>query len=178
MKRVSFRKVAALVFAAALCVSMATAAGAQLRKGTKAPEFRLKSVTGKMMSLSQIRKDPQRPGKNRVVVLDFWATYCEPCKMEFPIFQKLQRKYGKDGLVVVGIACDREGMSLVAPFVKAKKLGYTVLVDPNMVAKSAYRVRFYPTTFIIDRSGIIRAVHVGYTPEVGNQLEADIKPLL
>lgn len=178
MRRISFRTAALLGIAAGISLIFAVTAVAQLRDGAKAPEFKLKTLTGKTVSLSQIRKDPKRPGKNRVVVLDFWATYCDPCKMEIPIFKRMQDKYGKDGLVIVGIAEDREGLRVVGPFAKTQKFNYTILLDPTGIAKSAYRVRFYPTTFIIDRGGVIRSVHVGYTPGFADELEQDIKSVL
>jgi len=167
-----------LLIAAASSILLLAVAWAQLGEGTKSPDFRLQSLDGKMLTLAQIRKDPARPGANRVVILDFWATWCDPCKEELPIFQKLHQKYGKKGLVVVGLSVDRGGIRDVKPFVKQRKLTYTMLVDPKGTVKSAYRVRFLPTTFIIDKKGFIRAVHIGYTPEVGAQLEHDIKPLL
>lgn len=178
MKTIRLRTAAVVAFSIVLLLAVLTTAWAVLSKGAKSPDFRLKSIDGRTLSLSQIRKDPAKPGAYRVVILDFWATWCGPCREELPGFQKLHEKYGKKGLAMVGVAVDKGGVSDVKPFVKENKLTYTILVDPRQTVKNQYGVRFLPTTYIIDKSGVIRAVHVGYAPGVEDTIENEVKSLL
>ena len=176
IRRSRYLYTAALV--AALCALVLTAAWAALSKGAKAPDFKLKTIDGKTLSLSQIRKDPNKKGAYRVVLLDFWKTTCPPCLSELPHFQKLHQKYGGKGLAVVGIALDAGGVSDVKPFVRQQKLTYTMLVDPNGATTGPYGVRYTPTTYIIDKKGVIQAAHVGYMPGLEQTMENQIKTLL
>jgi peroxiredoxin len=163
---------------AALCALVLTAAWAALSKGAKAPDFKLRSIDGKTLTLSQIRKDPNKKGAYRVVLLDFWKTTCPPCLTELPHYQAFSQKYGSKGLAVVGIALDPGGVSDVKPFVQQQKLTYTMLVDPDGIAAGPYGVRYTPTTFIIDKKGIIQAAYVGYMPGLEQTMENQIKALL
>lgn len=178
MRTIGFRTAAVAAVSIMLLLALLTTAWAALSKGTRAPDFTLKSIDGRSLSLSQIRKDPAKPGSYRVVILDFWATWCDPCKEELPVFQELHRKYGHKGLAVVGIALDKGGAKDVKPFVKEKGLTYTMLVDPRLTLKSRYGIRLLPTTYVIDRSGIIRGVHVGPLPGFEETIENEVKSLL
>ena len=168
----------AIAIALIVLLAVPTAAYAELRKGDKAPEFKLSSVDGKMLSLKEIRKDPAKKGATRVVLLDFWATWCPPCRDEVPHLQKLHKKYEKKGLAVVGISVDTGGARIVKPFAKERKLTYTILLDPKCAAKKGYRVYAYPTVYIINKQGIIRSVHRGYGPGAEKELEKEIISLL
>lgn len=161
-----------------LSLMVGTAVYAAIKEGAKAPDFKLESISGKTLSLEEIRKDPKVKGANRVVLLDFWATWCPPCKRELPHLQKLHEKYGKKGLVVVGVAMDRGGMGDVKPFVKEQKLTYTILVDPKGTTKSDYGIQYFPTTVIVDKKGIVRKVHIGYSDGMEKDLEKEILALL
>ncbi|HUV05855.1 MAG TPA: TlpA disulfide reductase family protein [Armatimonadota bacterium] len=178
MKLTRLRGVLPIAAALFIMLSTLSAVYAELRKGEKAPEFKLLSVDGKMLSLKEIRKDPAKKGTTRVVLLDFWATWCPPCKQEIPHLQKLHEKYGKKGLAVVGVSVDTSGAKVVRPFVKERKLTYTILLDPKGGTQKDYRVRFYPTVYILDKKGIICNVHVGYKPGMEKDLEKEIQALL
>jgi len=178
MKFARVRALLAGAVALILLLAALTVVYAELEKGRKAPEFKLSSVDGKMLSLKEIRKDPAKKGATRVVLLDFWATWCPPCKQEIPHLQKLHEKYGKKGLAVVGIAIDVAGAKDVKPFVKERKLTYTILLDPKGGAQRDYRVRYYPTVYILDKKGVIRSVHIGYKPGVEKDFEKEIQALL
>jgi len=91
--------------------------------------------------------------KGKVVFLNFWATWCEPCKEEMPAMERLYQKYRDRGLVVLAISADTEGASIVAPFVKKYKLTFLIGLDPRMNVTSLYGVWAVPSTFIIDKQG-------------------------
>ncbi|MGH7413039.1 MAG: TlpA disulfide reductase family protein [Candidatus Rokuibacteriota bacterium] len=91
--------------------------------------------------------------KGKVVFLNFWATWCEPCREEMPSMERLHRAYKDRGLVVLAISLDSQGASVVKPFVKQFKLTFPVGLDPRMAVRDAYGVWAVPSTFIIDRQG-------------------------
>src|SRR5579871_7005584 len=118
-----------------------------------APDFALKDADGKVVHLSDYR--------GKVVLLDFWATWCGPCKIEIPWFIDFQRKDQQKGLVVLGVSMDDDGWQVVKPFVASMKVNYRVLLGTDQTAQLYGGVDALPTTFLIDRQGKIAAVHVG-----------------
>ena len=115
--------------------------------GTVAPDFILPTVDGKQVKLSSLR--------GKAVLLNFWATWCAPCKVEIPWFMELEKEYGPQGLVVVGVAMDDGGAKDVVPFAKDMKIDYTLLVGNDAVADQYGGVAGLPTTFYVDREGKI-----------------------
>lgn len=114
--------------------------------------------------------------KGKVVLLNFWATWCGPCKLEIPWFVEFNKTYKDRGLVVLGVSLDDDGWKSVKPYLAAKKIDYTVVVGNDAVSKSYGDVDSLPTTFIIDRDGRIAFTHTGL---VGRDLyEAEIRSLL
>jgi peroxiredoxin len=91
--------------------------------------------------------------KGKVVLLNFWATWCKPCEDEMPGMERLYRKYRQRGLVVLAVAGDAEGAAIVTPFVRKHGLTFPVGLDPRMALSSQYGVWALPSTFIIDRAG-------------------------
>lgn len=117
-------------------------------KGHMAPDFALKDISsGKTVKLSDY--------KGRAIVLNFWATWCPPCKTEIPWFEDLADKYRSQGLEVIGVAMDDASEKDIASFAKDMKMNYPVLLGKEEVSDLYGGVEMLPTTFYIDRSGKI-----------------------
>ena len=99
--------------------------------------------------------------KGRVVFLNFWATWCGPCREEMPSMERLYRRYGDRGLTILAISVDRAGPATVAAFVKMLRLTYPIGLDPKMEIAEQYRVRALPSSFLIDRQGAVAGIAVG-----------------
>lgn len=119
-----------------------------------APDFTLTDINGKQVSLSDY--------KGKVILLDFWATWCGPCRMEIPSFIQLQDEY-EDDVVVLGISLDQGGPKDVVPFAKKMNINYPVVYGDGNVVQAYGGVRSIPTTFVIDRDFNIQRKYVGYT---------------
>jgi peroxiredoxin len=133
-----------------------------------APDFALKDVDGKIVHLSDYR--------GKVVLLDFWATWCGPCKIEIPWFMEMQRKNKDRGFEVVGVAMDDEGWEVVKPFLATLAVNYRVVMGNDTTASTYGGVDALPTTFLIDRTGKIAAVHIGLTSK--KEFEDGVEQLL
>lgn len=145
-----------------LATSLASAAD------TKAADWTLKDLEGKEVKLSDF--------KGKVVILDFWATWCPPCRKEIPHFVELQKEYGDQGLAIVGISLDEGGAEAVKPFAEKYEINYAVVMGDQEVAMSYGGIEAIPTTFVIDKEGKIVSKHVGYADK--ETFEKEIKPLL
>ncbi len=121
----------------------------------QAPDFALKDAGGKVVHLADYR--------GKVVVLDFWATWCNPCVVEIPWFQEFQRKYKDRGFAVLGVSMDDDGWKVINPFVREKKINYRIVLGDDKTGDQYGGLEALPTTFVIDRNGRIAAVHVGLT---------------
>jgi len=133
-----------------------------------APSFTLQDLNGKTVSLSDFQ--------GKVVVLDFWATWCPPCVMEIPHFIELYEQYKDQGFAIVGISLDRGGISVVKSFAQKYRVNYPILMTDGQVDKAYGGIPSIPTTFVIDSAGNIRQKYVGYQEKA--VFEADIKALL
>lgn len=133
-----------------------------------APDFHLTDSTGQPVSLSQFR--------GRVVLVNFWATWCAPCRREIPLLKDFQRAYGSRGLVVLGLALDDGGWSVVRPFVEAFKINYPVILAGSKTTNLFGGLKAVPMTFFIDKQGRIAAVHAGLYQ--ASDCEADINAVL
>ena len=114
-------------------------------KGKPAPGFSLESLEGKTVRLEDFR--------GKAVLLNFWATWCQPCKIEMPWFEQLQKQYGPEGLQVVGIAMDDASKEDIARFAKDVGVNYPILLGKESVGNAYGGVQFLPSTFFIDREG-------------------------
>jgi peroxiredoxin len=136
--------------------------------GNAAPSFTLQDLSGNKVSLSDF--------KGKVVILDFWATWCPPCVMEIPHFVELYDQYKAQGFTMVGISLDRGGIGAVEAFVRKYKVNYPILMTDGRVDRVYGGIKYIPTTFVIDAAGNIRQKYVGYKDKA--VFEADIKALL
>lgn len=135
----------------ALCsVVTETMQGAGLRQS--APDFTLVDSNGSSVRLSNY--------KGKVVLLDFWATWCHGCKTEIPWYISFESKYKNQGLAAIGVAMDDDGRKKVKPFVNAKKMNYPVVLGNDSLAKR-YGIKALPVTLLIDRQGRIAVSHTG-----------------
>lgn len=121
-----------------------------------APAWTLKDVNGKAVNSSQFH--------GKVVVLDFWATWCPPCREEIPGYIRLQKKYAKDGLAIVGVSLDQAGPAVVKRFIADHHVDYQIVMGDQKIVDAFGGVEAIPTTFIIDRSGTVRYRKVGAMP--------------
>jgi peroxiredoxin len=140
----------ALLLAALTTVAAAAEAPASLRltrlgPGDPAAAFSVATPDGGTIRLADL--------KGKVVFLNFWATWCEPCLEEMPAMERLARAYRDRGLVVLALSADREGASVVKPFLKRHALTFPVGLDPDQSVARLYRVWALPSTFILDRTG-------------------------
>lgn len=116
-----------------------------VREPTQAPDFTLQDLQGKAVSLRAFR--------GKVVLLNFWATWCVPCQWEMAELEKLYQAYKEKGFVVLAVALDADGAQTVKPFVRERKLTYPILLDTRLEAARRYQIFGPPTTFLIDRQG-------------------------
>jgi len=137
------------------------------RERKPAPEFGLKDSSGKVISVKDYR--------GKVLVLDFWATWCHGCKLEIPWFSEFQPKYAGNGLEVVGVSLDNEGWTVVRPFISSTKIPYRIVLGDDAIAKK-YGIENMPDTFLIDREGRIAAAYTGLVDR--KDVEANIQQLL
>ena len=136
--------------------------------GSRLPEFKVKDLRGREISSADLR--------GKVVLIDFWATWCDPCKKEMPGYQKLLERYGPNGFVVIGFKFDIMKDS-EDPIVFAKKLGvrYPLAVATDDIKQRFGGIEGLPTTLLYDRQGVLRQKIIGF--EYTNVLEEGIKSL-
>jgi peroxiredoxin len=132
-----------------------------------APEFSLRDGAGKTLNLKRYR--------GKVVLLDFWATWCHGCKEEIPWFAEFQRRYAKSGLRVIGVSMDDNGWKSVKPFVASAKIPYSIVIGNETMGKT-YGIEEMPDAFLIDRQGRIAAVYVGLADR--QDVEKNIQAIL
>lgn len=126
-------------------------------KGALAPDFTLKTLDGKDVQLSSLR--------GKAVLLNFWATWCEPCKIEMPWLVDLQKKYRPQGLEIVGVAMDDSGEKTIADFAHKMQVNYTVLVGSEKVAQMYGGLDGLPTSFFLGRDGKVVDTALGLVSE-------------
>jgi len=162
----------ALMIYASVRISRKSGGGSSpqaLSKGSVAPDFELKTLDGKPVKLSSFR--------GKAVLLNFWATWCGPCKVETPWLVDFYKQYQPQGLEIVGVAMDDSGSGKeIAKFVKEMNVNYTILEGTDAVGDAYGGIDGLPITFFIDRNGKIVKMVVGLTGH--RDLEGDIKQAL
>ena len=133
-----------------------------------APDFTLQSLDGKSVRLSDLR--------GKAVLLNFWATWCAPCKIEMPWFVELQKQYGPEGLQIVGVAMDDASPKDIADFAKEMGVNYPVLLGKETVGDAYGGVQFLPENFYIDRNG--KVVERAFGLKGRGEIEEDIKKIV
>jgi peroxiredoxin len=133
-----------------------------------APEFTLKDLDGKNVNLSDY--------KGKVVLLNFWATWCGPCKIEIPWFVDFEQKYKDRGFAVLGVAMDDEGLEIVKPYMEKSKINYRIVLGNDSVATMYGGIESLPTTFVLDKDGKIASTHIGLVSK--SDYENEIQQLL
>lgn len=155
------KKISAFVVSLGLLATAAVSSAQQdPRTGMKVPAFKGKTVQGKKFS-SAI-------GKGKVMILDFWATWCPPCRETIPVLEKLQAKFSKQ-LVVVGASVSEYTPKDLPKFVKARPIKYTVLAEMDTFAEK-FNVTGLPTLLVVDKKGVIRHVIEGFMPGEDKEL--------
>jgi thiol-disulfide isomerase/thioredoxin len=137
-------------------------------KGKVAPDFSLESLDGKTVRLSDFR--------GKAVLVNFWATWCQPCKIEMPWFEEMQKQYGPNGFQVLGIAMDDASKEDIAKFAKDIGVNYPILIGKEAVGDAYGGVQFLPSSFFIDRDG--KVVDRIFGLKSRSEIEDDIKAAL
>ena len=143
----TIHKIIFLVFSCLTLIFVLCASVQAVEEGMVAPNFKLKSLDGEEVSLSQFR--------GKYVLINFWATWCGPCKIEMPSLEALYQRFKNKNFALLAISNDMFGASIVKPFVKANHLNFTILLDQRLKASNAFGVTSLPSTFMIDPKGEI-----------------------
>jgi cytochrome c biogenesis protein CcmG/thiol:disulfide interchange protein DsbE len=140
-----------------------------LDAGAKFPELGRADLSGKQVTAASLA--------GKVVVVDFWASWCAPCRQELPILDKLYKKYGAKGLVVIGVSVDKDAEN-VHKFLGNMPLSFPILHDADHQISGRYAPPRMPSSYIIDRKGIVRQVQAGFRAADADAIEKQIVELL
>lgn len=135
-----------------------------------APDFVLSTVAGKQGSLAEF--------KGKVVLLNFWSTWCEPCREEMPDLEALWNELGKKGLAVIAVTKERGSIHKVGEFCKMHEISFPVFLDPSGDTASAYGVTVLPTSFVVGKDGTVRGMIVGPREWAGQESKKLFEKLL
>jgi len=119
-----------------------------VRPGDAAPNFKLRDMNGQLVALSDLR--------GKVVLLNFWATWCGPCRVEMPAMEQLYRSYPRADFEILAVSTDAQGVAVTRPFQQENQLTFPILHDADFRVGLTYGARTLPMTFMVDRQGIVR----------------------
>jgi peroxiredoxin len=166
MERTQKLVVAALVIATALLTTQYVSA---LDEGARAPAFNLTTMDGERVTLADLR--------GKVVIVDFWASWCEPCGHAMPALDRLYSRYKGNGLVVVGVSVDQTERN-ARSFLRRTHVSFPVAHDADHAVAERYSPPTMPSTYVIDRRGVVRHVHAGFRSGDAQRLEQVVRGLL
>jgi len=154
-----------------LVMSAATLAASvdPLRTGASAPTFALQSNSGKPVALADL--------KGQIVLVNFWASWCGPCRKEMPILEQLNRQYRAKGVTLVGVNVEPDTAAAV-DWLKATPVSFPILFDVDSKVSKLYQVEGMPNTVILDRTGKVRYIHRGYSAGAENEYLDQIRALI
>jgi len=155
-----------LIVFAALSMMSACAKTSAIEVGSKAPDFSLTDLDGRPVSLSDFN--------GKVVILDFFATWCPPCREEIPDFINLEKAYAPQGFAMVGVSLVTRDEA--KEFAAKVGINYPVLIDDGKASSAYGPIRSIPTTFVIGKDSMIKKIYIGYRPK--EVFEGDVKELL
>ncbi len=130
--------------------------------GSPAPDFTLENMQGEKVSLSQLR--------GKVIIVNFWATWCPPCKAEMPSMETLYQTFKEDDLVLLAINVEKDGRKAVTRFLQESPYSFPILLDSEAQVQNLYGVFQFPESFIIDRNGIVVKKVIGAVHWMGGDL--------
>lgn len=162
-------RIDAVAVAAFLLLIGTVAPANALSAGSRAPEIGLKDLNGHLVRLAAL--------KGKVVMVDFWASWCGPCRDEMPVLERLYRKYRSNGLIVVGVNQDRDD-SNVRDFLRHIHVSFPVVRDADHRVARRYQPGKMPSSYVIDRHGIVRYVNEGFSARDAKFLEREVRSLL
>ena len=143
----------------------------ELKEGQRGPVFTLVALDGSRASLET--------WKGKVAILNFWATWCQPCALEMPSLEALWRRYRDRGLIVVGVSVDRGApKGLLEPYVRSLKLTFPILLDPDSKTSDRWRVRALPATFLVRPGGEVAGMAMGAREWNSQEMRALVERLL
>jgi peroxiredoxin len=159
----------ALIVLVAVLIMLPVQLHAALKAGQPAPNFKVISTSGQPITMDNYR--------GYVLVIDYFATWCPPCKESIPHLIEMNRKYGKQGLQVLGLSMDEDGERAVKSFVSEYRINYPVALPPEQV-QIDYGIISVPVIFVIDKKGKVAEIYRGFTDEIGRSMETLVKKLL
>ena len=140
-----------------------------LRAGAPAPAFQLASNSGKTVNLDSL--------KGQIVLVNFWASWCGPCRKEMPILEQLNRQFHNKGVTLIGVNVEPDSAA-AADWLKATPVSFPILFDTDSKVSKLYQVEGMPNTVILDRKGNVRYIHRGYQPGAENEYLDQIRALI
>jgi len=168
-KKVRTMNIKRLLVAVALTAFAATSLASSGLVGNKAPDFALKSSTGENLRLSEYRGE--------VVMINFWATWCGPCRQEMPLLDDLYNRYERVGFKLLGVNIDDNSQRAI-DMMRELGVNFPVLFDASKDVSKLYEVNAMPVTVILDREGNVRHVHQGYKPGYEEKYLNEVRALL
>jgi peroxiredoxin len=148
---------------------VATVAAQSLSVGARAPEIGLRDFNGQNVRMADLR--------GKVVIVDFWASWCAPCREELPVLNRLYSRYREQGLVVVGVSVDRTERN-ARGFLRRTPVDFRVVHDSAHAVAGRYNPPTMPSSYIVDRRGVIRHIHEGFRSGDAAVIEREVRALL